>query len=304
MEKLQQSILDFFSNEKLLKQIRTGSVLFALLLIPILYFGFKDSFTFAALWSWDFGSAIAVITFSILLATIETKSVSFEFTEEIDDELIPLKDKIIENGNKIQSLDKTGKKSILWCNEYNKDQQQMYNEIKTNNKIDILEKKVLRYTIDDKPKKVAWCELQIDQLRSNQLIDKKFIPYEIKRIINVDKIGIKINRKKGNIDITSNPKKVSIAAILLGMPIKAAGLGILGSIPFVMNESKTTIFIFYLGYILTMIFTIITQYLLTSYKTTHGHKSALKSIVILQGLLLESLNKDIVEDVILLEGEK
>jgi len=291
MEKLQQGILDFFSNEKLLKNIRTGSIILILLLIPFIYFGFKDTFTFNALWSWEFGSAIAVITFSILLATIETKSVAFEFTLEIDDELIPLQDDIIKNGNDIQKIDKNGKRSILWCNEYNKDQQQMYNEIKTNNKIDILEKKVLRYTIDDKPKKVAWCERQIDDLKVNMLVDKKFIPYEIKRIINVDKIGIKINRKKGNSDIKSNPKKVNMVTILLGMPIKAAGLGILSSIPFVMNESKKTIFIFYIGYILTMTITIMTQYLMTAYKTTHSHKSALKSIVRLQGLLLEELNK-------------
>ena len=293
MEKLQESILDFFSNEKLLKQIRTGAIILILLLIPFFYFGFKDTFTFDALLSWDFGGAVAIITLSILLATIETKSVAFDFTIEIDDDLIPLQDTIQTNGNEIQKLDKTGKRSILWCNKYNKDQQQMYDEIKTNDKINILEKKVLRYTIDSKFKKVNWCEEQIEKLKKNHLVDKKFIPYNIKRIINVDKIGIKINKKKGDHETKSNPKKVSLLSIIFGMPIRAAGLGVLSSIPFLMNESAMTIFLFYIAYILTMTVTILSQYVITSYKTTHSHKSALKTIVRLQGLLLTRLRQQL-----------
>ena len=291
MEKAQQAILDFFSNERLLKQIRTGAIVLILLLIPLFYFGFKDTFTFAALWSVDFGGAVAIITLSILLATIETKSVAFDFTLDIDDELKPLQEEIKKNGNEIQQLDKTGKRSILWCNRYNKDQQQMYDELKTNNKINVLEKKVLRYTIDGNFKQVTWCESQIEKLKKNNLVDKKFVPYEIKRIMNVDKIGIKLNKKKGDSETKSNPKKVNLMSIILGMPIRAASLGILGTIPFMVNESGWTIFYFYIGYILTMIITILSQYIMTSYKTTHSHKSALKKVVLLQGLLLAEIRK-------------
>jgi len=77
------------------------------------------------------------------------------------------------------------------------------------------------------------------------------------------------------------------------MPIRAAGLGVLSSIPFLMNESAMTIFLFYIAYILTMTVTILSQYVITSYKTTHSHKSALKTIVRLQGLLLTRLRQQL-----------
>jgi flagellar basal body-associated protein FliL len=109
--------------------------------------------------------------------------------------------------------------------------------------------------------------------------------------MNVDKIGIKLNKKKGDSETKSNPKKVNLMSIILGMPIRAASLGILGTIPFMVNESGWTIFYFYIGYILTMIITILSQYIMTSYKTTHSHKSALKKVVLLQGLLLAEIRK-------------
>jgi|LGVF01.2.fsa_nt_gb hypothetical protein len=289
MEEIQQAILNFFSNEKLLKQIRTISIILIILIVPIVWFGFKDTITFGSLWTWAFGSIILVITFSVLLATIETKSIAFDYTVELDEDIIPNQSKIEVNSKTINELDKTGKESLLWCNQYNVEQQATYDLIKTNEQIDLYEKRALRHRLNGKDKKAEWYDKQIERLKKEPLTDKKFTPYDVKRIRNVNKIGIKLSKKKGNTEIKSNPKQLNLITILLSMPIRALGLGLLGTIPFVVNESIGTVLLFYIGYLLTMIVTIISQYLITSYKTTHSYKMAQEKIITLQGLLIAHL---------------
>jgi len=290
MDKIQQGILDFFGNKKLLKNIRTGAIVLLLFMIPIIYFGYRSSFTFEALLSWDFGSAIVVITLSILLTTVETKSLAYDLTVELDDEIKDIENDVESNSDKIRLLDKTGKKSIKWANHYNKDQQKMYNEIKTNDKIAVYEKRALKLVVNGKDKKAKKYDKLIKGLKKNGLKDKKFKAYDIKRIMGIDRIGIKLTSHKGDNEIKSNPKKTNLGAILLGMPIRASGIGMIGTIPFLWDGTAETVFLFYLSYILAIIITIVSQYLLTSYRTTYGYKTAIKKIKTLQGLLLIELD--------------
>ena len=289
METMQQAILDFFGNKKLLKNIRTGAVIILLLLIPIVYFGYRASFTFAALFSWDFGSAIVVITLSIFLATMETKSFAYDITIDLDQEIKDLEIKVESNGDIIRSNDANGKKSVSWCNKYNKDQQKMYDEIKTNDRIAIYEKRALNARVNGNEKRALKYDKLIKNLKKNGLRDKHFKPYNIKRIMGVDRIGVKLAKKKGDNEISSNPKKINFITILLGMPIRALGIGVIGTIPFVWSGSPETVFLFYISYLLAIIITVVSQYLITSYKTTYGYKKSLKTINGLQTLLLQHI---------------
>jgi hypothetical protein len=289
MDKFQQAILDFFDNKQLLKDIRTGSILLLILLIPLFWFGFKDTLVFNSLWSWSFGSAIVVITLSIYLATTETKTRAYDDRFTLNTELQKIHNDIQDNSVTIKQLDKKIKRSIKWCNEYNKDQQDMYNEIKTNNKIDILEKRAIKYRIRGKEKRATSCDYEIDKLNDNPLIDKRFKPYDIKRLLTIEKRAIKFNKQKGDNEINSNPKHTNIGTILLGMPIRALGVGMFGAVPFIIDESPGEVILFYIAYLLTMAITIITQYLITQYKMEHGFITGLGTIKRLQEMLIEDL---------------
>jgi|LGVF01.2.fsa_nt_gb hypothetical protein len=301
MNEIQQSILDFFDNKQLLKNIRSVAVILLLLVIPIWYFGFKDTFTLNGLLSWSFGGAILVITFSIFLATIETKSIAVDTTYELDkevDSLNDLEDELEQNSKDIVALDKTVKHSIRWVAQHNKEQQELYNEILTNERIDKLKQRAIKYRVDDKEKKATYCDLQIEKLNDSKLVDKAFVPYEITRILNIDKQGFKFKKKKGNDEIKSNPKKINIWTILIGMPLRATSASIFGTIPFMINADLKSVFWFYVAYLLILIITIVSQFLLTTYKTQYGHKKALRKIRSLQELLLATLRLPIKEDVI------
>ena len=290
MNDVQQKVLDFFTNEKLLRAVRIVVITLIIILLPLFYFGFKTTFDIRLLWNLDFGAIVVIVTLSVVLATIETKIASYDLTCDTDVDLPTLHIKIKENSKKIRNNDKNGKISTKWISNYNKDQQKMYNEIKTNELIDVYEEKALLYRVKGKEKKAEYYDRQIKKLRKTKIKDKTFVPYSIKRILNIEKGGFKFNRKKGNTDINTDPKKVNWKLTLISMILRSSGVGALGTIPFVMSESVGTVLGFYVGYILIISFTVLSQWIMTSYVTTHSYKSGLETIIDIQELLLQDLN--------------
>jgi hypothetical protein len=297
MNKLQGKILAFFDNRQLLKNIRTSSVLALLVAIPLLWFGFKDTFDFGSLWSWNFASVIVVVTISVLIATKETKTRAFDDRFLLDKELEDLQKDIEENSSIINKKDRRMKKSRNWINEYNKDQQEMYNVILTNNTIEVLEKRVRRLRIKGKDKRASSIEKHIDELKQDTLFDKHFEHYDLNLLVNINKLSTKNKKKKGNKEINDKPKSINIILAIFGIPLRAAGVGVAGTIPFMINESWKTVALFYVTYLLTLIFTIVTQYLLTTYRMDNSYKYALRKTKSLQELLIEHLDKPEIEEV-------
>lgn len=290
MENIQQVIMDFFTNEKMLKAVRSIVISLIILIVPLFYFGFKDTFDLEALFTWDFGVIVVIITFSIILATIETKSTAYDVTISTDNELQEDLKTIEDNSRLIRKKDRVGKISVKWLNTYNKEQQKMYDEILTNDKIDILEQKALNYRIHDKEHKAKKIDAEIKRLRKKKLKDRNFIPYSIKKVLNIEKSGLKFKRKKGNNEIDVNPKRVNWAMTFINMILRSSGVGVIGTIPFAVNESLGSVLLFYLGYILVVAFTIFTQYLLTTYVTTHSYRKSLREIINIQTQLIVHLN--------------
>ena len=286
---MQQRLLDFFTNEKLLKVIRSILIGIVIIVLPLLYFGFKESFSLQALFKIEFGIIVLIVAVSVALATIETKTQCFDLTCEEDDELPKLHKAIITNSKEIRKHDKIGKRSLKFLSKYNKEQQQMYDEILTNDKIELLEKKALSHRISGHEDKAVELEKQVKKLKKKPLRDKYFEPFSIKKILNVDKNAFKFKRRKGNSEINVNPKKINWTTQFVGVLIRSSGIGVLGTIPFAIKEEGSTVAWFYFGYILIIMVTVLSQWLLTSYTTTHSYKNGLEKIITIQELLLEEL---------------
>jgi len=287
----QDKLLEYFKDKELLRNIRTGIVLALIIVLPFWYFGFKDSLTVDGLLNWKFGAIVILITISVTLATKETKTRAFDDKFLIDDELQNTQQKIESQSKEIKKKDPRSKRSINFITKYNKDQQQMYNEIKTNAKIEEYEKLVLKYRLNKKEKKAQYYEKKIAHLKQNPLFDKHFEPYDLRNIIMIQKTLGKLPKKKGNTEINNNPKQLNWFMTVLSMGVRSLGVGVFGAIPFVINESIGSILAFYVSYILVLAFTIITQYLLTTWKIDNKYKLGLEKIDSIQTELLEYLEQ-------------
>lgn len=295
MNDIQGKLLSFFTNEKLLRVIRSILIAIVIIVLPLLYFGFKDNFSIEALIQIEVGVLVLIVALSVFLATVETKAQCFDLTCEYDDDIPTLHKTIERNSQHIREIDKVGKQSLVWLRKYNKDQQRMYDEELTNEKIEELEKRALSYRVSGKESKAVTLEKEIKKLNKKPLRDKNFEPYSIKRILNVDKNSFKFKKKKGNAEINVNPKKVNFMTQVIGTLFRSSGIGVMGTIPFAVNENIWTVLAFYLGYILIILITIVTQWILTSYVTTHSYKNGLRMIITIQEMLLKSLGYTINE---------
>jgi mannose/fructose/N-acetylgalactosamine-specific phosphotransferase system component IID len=143
--------------------------------------------------------------------------------------------------------------------------------------------------IKGKEKKAQHYEKEIESLRENPLFDDKFVPYDLRRLINIEQTTIRIEKKKGNPDISKNPKAISWKATTIGAIARGLGIGIFGSIPFVINASIGQVFWFYVSYLFVMVFTVLSQYLLTTYIIDNAYKNGLKTINRMQKELIAHL---------------
>jgi hypothetical protein len=289
MSDIQQRLVEFFTNEKLLKLIRRIGVGIIVIILPLFYFGFKDTFSLDALLTFTYGILMIIVTVSVVLATKETKDASFELTCENDKELPSTHENIESNSRVIRKLDRTGKRQQVWLTDYNREQQATYDLELTNERIEKLEDRAWRYRFAKKEKQAKKIDREIKRLKENPLRDKNFVPYSIKKIMNTDRNKFKFKKKKGNIDIEINPKKLNLKATLFSALIRSSGLGVAGTIPFIINEKTSTVLIFYAGFITLLLITVLTQWILTSYITTHSYKRGKEKVVEIQELMIADL---------------
>ena len=289
MENFQQALVDFFTNEKLLKLIRRIGVGLIVVILPLFYFGFKDTFTIEALLTFTYGILMVIVTVSVVLATKETKEASFDLTCENDKELPTLHESIETNSKTIRKLDRTGKSQQNWLSNYNKEQQETYDLELTNERIEKLEDKAWRFRFSNKEKKALKIDREIKHLKTNPLRDKNFVPYSIKYIMNTDRNKFKFKKKKGNPNVNTNPKKLNFKMTLASALLRSSGLGVAGTIPFIINEKTSTVLIFYLGFMVLLFITVLSQWILTGYITTHSYKKGKETVVEIQQAMISDL---------------
>ena len=299
--KFQDKLLELVKNEQLLKNIRTGAVLLLAILLPLGYFAYAESLTWESIFNIEFGALVIIVWATLQLVTKETKTRArddrYLSKEEEKNEFVDLEKEIEQNKKDIIAKDKSLKQTTRWVSQYNKEQQDLYNEILTNDTIYKLEQRARDFRLDGKLKKANALEKDIERLKFNPLVDRTFEKYDVKIIANYNTSKFKRKKNKGNSEINVDPtkmnKKMSVATLLL----RSAGIGIFGAIPIVFSESIGTILSFYLIYSITLVFTVITNYLLTTWIMDKVYKPALKRIVDIQELLLENLAKvEVIEE--------
>ena len=257
--------------------------------LPLWYFAFADSLTFNALLNWEFGAIAVIVTISATMGTKEAKLRAFTDKFLTDKKLKELQDNIENQAREIKKKDPRSKRSIKFIKRFNKDKQTSYNEIKTNTVIEQYERKVLKYRLNGKEKKAQKYERKIAHLKQNPLFDKHFIPYDLRNIINVQRTTKKMPKKKGNNEINNNPTELNWFMTFISMLLRGGGVGLFGSIPIMFNESAKSIFFFYLSYIAVMSFTIVSQYMLTTWKMENSYLNGLETIDRIQQELLDYL---------------
>src|SRR6056297_1230590 len=231
------------------------------------------------------------------MVTKETKTRARDDKYEIEEELKDLDKEIEDNKKKIIDKDKSLKQTTRWVSQYNKEQQDLYNEILTNDKIYELEQKARDFRLDGKESKAIALDKEIAKLRLQPLYDKSFEKYDVKLIANYNTSKFKRKKNKGNSEINVDPTKLNKKMGFVSLGVRALGIGVFGSIPIMFSESLGTILAFYLMYSLTLAFTIIVNYLVTTWIMDKLYKPSLKRIVDIQELLLEHLDKQEVIEV-------
>jgi hypothetical protein len=290
--KFQDRFLEIVKNEQLLKNIRSGLVLGIAVVLPLGYFMFAKNLTIERILNISFGALIIIVWATLQMVTKETKTRATDDKYAIDEELKELDQSIQENKKTIVSMDKSLKRTIKWSWQYNQEQQELHNETLTNETIGKLKNKAVDYRLDGKESKALKIEQEIEKLKLQPLVDKTFEKYDIKLIANYNSNNRLKKKKKGNSEINVDPTKMNKKTSFLSLILRSVGIGIFGSIPIALSESVGTIIAFYAMYLLTVAFTIVVTYLLTSYIVDKVYKPALKRIVDIQEILIEHLQQE------------
>lgn len=295
----------FLENPKALRNARSISLGFIVVLIPLFYFLIKENFNLDNLLSWEFGGIMIFTTVAAFIAVAETRKRAFEDT--IDANVDISANEIIVTENGLELSDNT-LEAIPILNKYNDRLQNVYNQEKTQKKIDKLNRAIanLRIIINyakfklfkvivfnglfRRKQRVVRMTSKISKITETPLRDKRFKPYRLERLLSAQ--SSKRYTRIGDKEITSNPQNVNVKKSMLSTILKGFGMSLGGgAIPLALGANFWTIFAFYAGYLAGMSFTVISQYILTKYKTLTEYRKALDKKMKLQEMLLKEINK-------------
>lgn len=289
----------FLENPKSLRNARSISVFFVVIVLPLLYFLISENFKIESLLSWQFGSMMVITSIGAFMALVEIRKRGFEDTVDLDTELTNLEIEVTENGLKIseQTLE-----AIPILNEYNDKLQQSFNLQKTEKKKDKLSRKVAELSIKENDGKRFWNWLfnrknrisrkkkRIEKMTVHLLKDKKFKRYRLERLLSSKSSNRYI--RIGDSEINVEPSKVNAGKAILKLPLKGLGMSLSsGVIPLALGAPFGTILAFYGGYIGTMSVTLTIQYIFTKYKTNNDYRFALKRKKNLQEMIFRGIEE-------------
>ena len=299
----------FLENPKALRNARSGALAFIIILIPLFYFLISDSFSFAGLLTWGFGGIMIVTTIATVLVVMETRKRAFEDAIIANPDIATDEIIVTENGLKISENTLA---AIPVLNKYNNKMQEVYNWEKTQKKIDKLHRKnaslqiVVNYATFHIRKLIVFNWLfrrtarlnkikkTIDRLGKFNLRDKRFKPYRLERLLSCQ--SSKNYTRIGDREIASNPQAVNVKKSIIKIPMKGFMMSLSGGvIPLAFGADFFTILAFYGGYLAGMSFTVLSQYILTKYKTNTEYRNSLDKKKTLQTMILTELAKVVVE---------
>lgn len=267
-KKLNEHINEFFNNDELMSNIRSGIVLFFALGLGFLYFGLYSSIDFGALLSFK----TAGLTMTALLSNwvwridLEIRAFQDELRDNL--ELTQIETDIQEESNTFDDYEN----ALEFVKDWNERQQDMFNLLKTEARISVLNQ-AIKYSVVRKkrwwhkkflfinliPSTVKEMTEEIERLEINPLIDKSFKPITVNQLISVQKIK-KNKERKGQDSIQYDPKRDGTKKSLVFSLFKFLGIGGSGGIAFGIIDEPGTIVIFYLMLLITLALTTFNRY--------------------------------------------
>jgi hypothetical protein len=288
--------LFWLDDPKMWRNIRGGALGIVLLISPLVYFGIADNFEIGNFLNYEFGGLIIFMTLMNLLSVFEARMRAFEDELDFDNSIIDMEIKIDDNAKIIRP---NITKGITVLSEHNSKLQKSYDKQKTHL---IIEKKQVK--IDKLKIKLEYARFKItkwkykrklnkhnkkiDKLNRVPKHDRRFKPYRFDRLLTAENLNK--YKRVGDKETKSNPKKISIIGAIIKMPIKGFGMSLGGMflMLFIVND-PVALAKFYLWFIVIIAFTIVTQYIITRYKTKVQYKNSLTVKIHLQEIVIKGI---------------
>lgn len=308
----------FIENPKALRNARSGALGLIIILIPLFYFLISETFSFSGLLTWSFGGIMVVTTLATTLTVMETRKRAFEDAIILNPDIAADEVFVTENGLEISEKTLA---AIPILNEYNRKMQKVYDLKKTQKKIDKLQRRnasiqiTMNYTKFHIGKVVVFNSILFRKFRVSRIKriierlnkfpkrDRKFKPYRLEKLLSCK--NSKHYTSIGDKEISSNPQAVDVKKSVIKLPLKGFMMSLTGGvIPLAFGADFWTILAFYGGYLSGMVFTILSQYILTKYKTNTEYRLSLDKKKKLQIMILTELKKPVeVVDVVEVKKE-
>jgi Na+(H+)/acetate symporter ActP len=160
-------INEILSNEKLLRDIRTGVMLTVALSLALIYWGFLSNFTWTGVEIRKVLGLTVVFAASLFIVRIEFKARAFAAEMEENEELKAIEKQLFDEDVDIKN-DELG---IEYVSKFNKEGQDKANRIKTENTILKLMEKRREYIRKGKPSHAL--DKEIERLKREPEIDTK-----------------------------------------------------------------------------------------------------------------------------------
>jgi hypothetical protein len=260
MTNFSEWINNILSNDKLLRDIRTGVTLTAALLIAIIYWGFLQNFDWSGIQITKVLGLTIIFTVSVFIVRIEFKARGFQAEMDENTELQDLEKRLFDEDVNIKH-DKLG---IEWVAEFNRLGQEKANRIKTENRVTKLQER--RRSLIRRNKSTTSVDREIERLQVEQLIDTRFKPLRYTDLISK---GADYNSNKDVIDrdqIYYNPVRQGNIRGFATTFLRSIVPGSIG-ITFLLEEPWVNIILYYIFLLIAFAYTISTQYVWTRRQT-------------------------------------
>lgn len=267
-------INEILSNDKLLRDIRTGVSVVVALSLAIIYWAFLENFSFTLPQLQKILALTFIFAISVMIVRIEFKFRAFTAEIESNEDLQKVEKELFEEDVNIKH-DEYG---IEFVGKFNKEGQEKANRLKTENRIlKLLEK---RRELIRRGKDTSAVDSEIERLKVEPEVDTRFKPIRYTDLIS--KASFTKNDKDvlDRDNIYYDPVRHGNIRGFFGTFLRSIIPGSLG-IGFLLDEPLVNIVLYYLALLLAFAWTISTQYTATRKNTKTRYYETRKNKLVL-----------------------
>jgi hypothetical protein len=274
MKSFSELINDILNNEKLLRDIRTGTAVVGALSLAIIYWAFLENFSFTLLQFQKVLALTFIFTISVMIVRLEFKSRAFVAEIENNEDLRRIEKELFEEDVNIQ-YDEYG---IEFVGKFNREGQEKANRLKTENIILNLMQK--RRDLIRRGRPTNALDKKIEHIKAEPEVDTKYKPIRYTDLIS------KSSRSKNDKDVLDrdniyyDPVKSGNITGFMATFARSVIPGSLG-IGFLLDEPFINIVLYYLALLIAFAWTISTQYTITRKNTKTRYYETRKNKLVL-----------------------